>query len=183
MPERALPTCIAALLLAAAGAATAAPPVRPAPAACTIAFGQGRNEADAGGPNWDALNARFNAQVVSTFEGAGRHVYPVVASVSEINPAAISQRLLGMAQELGCATLAETAVFADIEAQTLVARLRVYPILPALLADAGVIGLRIGTPLFTTQRDLSWSASVVERFRPDLLGAQMAGEYLQRDQR
>jgi len=62
-----------------------------------------------------------------------------------------------------------------------VLRLRVYPLLPTL-GDGGTInGLRIGTQLFVTQRDLDIKA--LPRLKPDVIGQQMAAEYLQHDRR
>jgi|GEM_PF-4365128 len=48
--------------------------------------------------------------------------------------------------------------------------------------DGGaIVGLRIGTPLFVTQRDLGLAA--LQRLKPELLAQQMAAEYLQHDRR
>jgi hypothetical protein len=63
----------------------------------------------------------------------------------------------------------------------LVLRLRVYPLLPELGNGGAIVGLRIGASLFVTQRDLP--ATAVTRIRPELLGSQMAAEYLQHDRR
>jgi hypothetical protein len=164
---------IAALLLAlGAGLAQAE--------SCTLVFGQGRNPPTAGMPDWDELNERFNSALSQALEAGGRRVHPMTASSVQIDPQAAGIALLARADRLGCATLAETAVFVD-EHDTLVLRLRVYPLLPQLGEGAGIVGLRIGTPLFVTQRELALSA--LQRLKPELVAQQMAGEYLQRDRR
>ncbi len=146
---------------------------------CTLVFGQGRNAALKGGPDWDDLNARFNAAVAGTLQAEGRRVHATTASSQQIDPQAVGRALLAQADQLGCRTLVETAAFT--EAQTLVLRLRVYPLLPQLGDGGAIVGLRIGAPLFVTQRDLA--ATAVLRIQPDLLAAQMATEYLQHDRR
>jgi hypothetical protein len=150
-----------------------------AQADCTLVFGQGRNATLRGGPDWDQLNKAFSTAVANALEAEGRRVHPSTLSSREITPEASGLALLEQADRLGCRTLVETTVFADAQ-ETLVLRLRVYPLLPQL-GDGGIVGLRIGAPLFVTQRDLP-SAAVL-RIRPELLGAQMAAEYLQRDRR
>lgn len=147
---------------------------------CTLVFGQGRNPPMKGGPDWDDLNQRLNAAVTNALDAAGRRVFPLTASAVQVDPEAAGVALLREADRLRCATLAETAAFID-EQDTLILRLRVYPLLPTL-GDGGVInGLRIGAPLFVTQRDLDPKALL--RLKPDLVGQQMAVEYLQHDRR
>ena len=163
----------AALLALAALQAHAASP-------CTLVFGQGRNPPAPGAPDWDALNERFNAAVAAGLEAGGRRVSAMTASAVQIDPEAAGVALLREADRLRCATLAETALFAD-EQGTLVVRLRIYPLLPTIGEGGAIVGMRIGTPLFVTQRDLDLKA--LARFKPDLLGQQMAGEYLQHDRR
>ena len=150
-----------------------------AQADCTLVFGQGRNATRLGGPNWDELNTRFNTAVATTLEADDRRVHPTTSSSQQIDPQAAGRALLAQADKLGCRTLVETAVFT--EADTLVLRLRVYPLLPQLGDGGAVAGLRIGAPLFVTQRDLAPAALL--RLRPEQLAAQMAAEYLQRDSR
>ncbi|MDR7272896.1 hypothetical protein J2X20_005581 [Pelomonas saccharophila] len=164
---------IAVVALGLAAAAAQAEP-------CTLVFGQGRNPPTQGGPNWDDLNQRFNAAVTHVLDAEGRRVIPMTAPAVQVDPEAAGVALLEQADNLGCSTLIETALFQD-EGGTLVLRLRVYPLLPTL-GDGGVInGLRIGTPLFVTQRDLDMKS--LPRLRPDLVGRQMAAEYLQHDRR
>ena len=103
---------------------------------------------------------------------------PMTASSVQIDPEAAGVALLRQADQLRCATLVETAVFAD-EQDTLVLRLRVYPLLPTLGDGGSIVGLRIGAPLFVTQRDLDLKALL--RLKPDMVGQQMAAEYLQHD--
>jgi hypothetical protein len=169
-----------ALLALAAAAAPAAAAQVAQVAPCTLVFGQGRNLPARDGPDWDALNARFNAGVTGTLEAAGRRVYPMTASGEQVDPEAAGLALLQQADRLGCGTLVETAVFDDGQ-DTLVLRLRVYPLLPQIGDGGTIVGLRIGTPLFVTQRDLKLGA--LQRLKPELLAQQMAAEYLQHDRR
>ena len=164
---------VVALALVIAGAAQAATP-------CTLVFGQGRNPVVKGGPDWDDLNQRFNAAVANTLDAQGRRIFPMTALAEQADPQAAGIALLQRADQLGCATLAETALFTD-EQGTLVLRLRVYPLLPTVGDDGAIVGLRIGTPLFVTQRDLDMKA--LPRLKLDLIGQQMAAEYLQHDRR
>lgn len=163
----------AAVLALAATAAHAAEP-------CTLVFGQGRNPPTPGLPDWDALNQRFNVAVASALDVQGRRVIPLTMPAVQADPEAAGLALLERADKLGCGTLIETALFQD-EAGTLVLRLRVYPLLPTLGESGGIVGLRIGAPLFVTQRDLDIKA--ITRLKPDLIGQQMAAEYLQHDRR
>jgi len=162
----------ATLALLCAGAAQAADN-------CTLVFGQARNPALLGGPNWDELNTRFNTAVTGALVADGRQAHPSTASGQQIDPQATGRTLLAQADKLGCRTLIETAVFADNA--MLVLRLRVYPLLPELGDGGAIVGLRIGASLFVTQRDLPSTA--VARIQPELLASQMAGEYLQHDRR
>lgn len=146
---------------------------------CTLVFGQGRNPPLRGGPNWDDLNTRFNSAIATALQAEGRQVELLNLSSQQIDPQAAGRTLLARADKLGCRTLVETTVFAGDE--TLVLRLRVYPLLPQLGDGGAVAGLRIGETLFVTQRDLATAA--VLRIKPELLGAQMAAEYLQRGRR
>lgn len=160
------------LALAAAAGAVAAPP-------CILVFGQGRNSPAAGAPDWDELNARFNAAVAEALEAPGRRTVALTASAAQIDPASAGLALLQQADAAGCITLAETTVFTDGQ-DTLVLRLRVYPLLPQF--DGGrIAGLRIGAPLFVTQRELAMAT--LARLQPERLAAQMAAEYLQHDRR
>lgn len=162
----------AAALALAAGGAAAAP--------CTLVFGQGRNPPAEGGPDWDGLNRSFNAAIADALDVEGRRIVPMTMSAEQVDPAAAGAALLEQADRLGCNTLIETALFQD-EAGTLVLRLRVYPLLPTLGDGGTITGLRIGMPLFLTQRDLDIKS--LPRLKPDLIGRQMASEYLQHDRR
>lgn len=146
---------------------------------CTLVFGQGRNATQPGGPDWDDLNQRFNAAVAGALQADGRNAHALDASTRQIDPQAAGRALLAEADRLGCHTLVETTVFDD--AGTLVLRLRAYPLLPQLGDGAAIVGLRIGAPLFVTQRDLAPAA--MRRMQPELLAAQMAADYLQHDRR
>lgn len=147
---------------------------------CTLVFGQGRNASQPGGPDWDDLNQRFNAGVARTLDADGRRVHASTASSVQIDPEAAGIALLQQADRLGCGTLVETAAFTDGQ-DTLVLRLRVYPLLPQIGDGGAIAGIRIGTPLFVTQRDLGLKS--LPRLNPELLAQQMAAEYLQHDRR
>jgi hypothetical protein len=161
---------LALLLALTAGTASAS--------GCTLVFGQGRNPPQAGGPDWDDLNTRFNAGAARALETQGRLIYALTASAAQIDPEAAGVALLRRADELGCATLVETALFAQDD--ILILRLRVYPMLPQIGAGGAIVGLRIGEALFLTQRELQLRN--LQRLKPELLAAQMAAEYLERDQ-
>jgi hypothetical protein len=156
------------------------------PSPCTLVFGQGRNPTEIGDADrrWDEANARFNTAVVARLEASGRRVFALLASTDEIDPARQAADLLGLARERGCFTVVETTVFADLEtnadAATLIARLRVYPVLPALGAEDAVAGLRFGAPLFSSQRESSWSPQALARFRAEAVAGQLALDYLRR---
>ncbi|MFG6468083.1 hypothetical protein [Roseateles sp. BYS87W] len=162
----------AAVLAAACGLASATP--------CTLVFGQGRNPTLKGGPDWDTLNQQFNAAISQALDAAGRRVMPLTADSVQADPEAAALALLREADRLGCATLAETNVFAD-EQDTLVLRLRVYPLLPTLGPGGTLTGLRIGAPVFITQREFALKALL--RLKLDATGQQLAAEYLQHDRR
>lgn len=164
----------------AAAAALALAAMHAAAAPCTLVFGQGRNPPTQGGPDWDELNQRLNAAVTQALDAEGKRVVPVTASAVQVDPQAAGVALLEQADNLGCSTLIETALFQD-EAGTLVLRLRVYPLLPTLGDDGVINGLRIGAALFVTQRDLDLKG--LPRLKLDLVGQQMAAEYLQHDRR
>ena len=146
----------------------------------TLVFGQGRNPPQQGGPDRDQLNQRFNTAVANALDGLDRRVVPMTASSVQIDPEAAGVALLREADRLRCATLAETDIFAD-EHDTLVLRLRVYPLLPTLGEGGAIVGLRIGSALFVTQRDLGLNA--LPRLKPELVGQKMAAEYLLHDRR
>lgn len=173
--ERLGAALLAALLLA------MATPARAQPGGCTIVFGEGRNATAPEDSSWDDVNERFQREVVARLEATGRRVHPLLGSTRQIAPEATVPRLLWMAHELGCITLVETTVFADADSQTLVARLRVYPVLPAVAGQSGVAGLRFGEPVYVNQHDMALSADVLARFRPDRLAAEMAEGYLRQN--
>ncbi len=170
MPPRTL--IVSAALALAATAAQAQVP-------CTLVFGQGRNPPAADAPDWDGLNTQFSTAVANALETDGRRVVVMTASSAQIDPQATGLALLQRADASGCGTLVETTVFAD-EQDVLVLRLRAYPLLPQF-GGGGIAGLRIGAPLFVTQRELA--LSTLPRLRPGQLAALMAAEYLQHDGR
>lgn len=164
---------IGAALSLALGAAQAGP--------CTLVFGQARNLSEAEGPDWNGLNERFNAAVAGALDTGGRRIVPMTVPNDRVDARSAGLALLQRADEEGCSTLVETTVFADPQQQNLILRLRVYPLLPQLGADASIVGLRIGAVIFVSQRELA--LATLTRLKPELLAAQMAGEYLQHDRR
>lgn len=156
------------------------PPAQARPTPCTLVFGQARNLPEPGAPDWQALNEGFNAAVAGALESGGRRIVTMTLPNDRIDARSTGLALLQRADESGCGTLIETTVFADVE-QVLVLRLRVYPLLPQLGGDGGIVGLRIGAPLFVTQRELA--LNTLPRLRLELLAAQMAAEHLQHDRR
>ncbi len=157
------------------GAAQASP--------CALVFGQGRNEVALEDNRWDELNQRFNAQTVATLEAAGQRVFAVLGSTHEIDPAAHLADLLQLAAAHGCITVIETTVFADLDSETLIARLRVYPVLPAVAGQDGHFGLRMGQPMYVNQRDAAYTPQALTRFKAEAVAALMAAEYLQHTRR
>ena len=148
---------------------------------CRVVFGQGRNLRQLGGPDWDDINQRFNTAVVDALDGHDQqHAYPLTMASAQTDVQAIGRTLLKQADQQGCRTLVETAVFTDDQG-TLVLRLRAYPLLPEIGDGGAVVGLRFGTPSFVTQRELPPAA--VLRMKTEELAAHMAAEYLQRDAR
>ena len=153
-----------------------------AEAPCLIVYGHARNSgAAAENAAWDSLNARFNEQVTRHLQANGQRAESLLfkAGVTDV-PEAIAA-LVERAQQRGCPRVVDTAVFADAEAQTLVVRLRVHPLLgiagPRAEPSAAV---RIGEPVYAAQQDLAFSARSLERVDLTALAAQMVDGYLAR---
>ena len=169
------------LLLAAllAGATLAQAQVQP----CTLVFGHGRNH-DSAQPAqdeaWNRLNASFNAAVAQAWAAAGRRAPPLVLPVAATDLAGNLERLLGEAGAQGCRQVLETTLFADYDNATLIARLRLYPLLGSAGPRAAGAQPAVGRPLFTSQREFELSARTLERLRPEALGRAMAEEALAR---
>ncbi|MBZ8139242.1 hypothetical protein CLD22_04915 [Rubrivivax gelatinosus] len=169
MPRPALPAftlaCLAALLPAGAAAD------------CTVVFGQGRQVAaddSAGARQWDGVNLSFNSRVAQALGERGEAVVPLVAPVAATDVGATVRAMLARARAEGCSRVVETTLFADVEADMLVARLREYP-----LEDDGSGALRIGAPRLTVERQFDLSPATLKRVRPAQLGARMAAELLE----
>ena len=75
-----------------------------AEAPCMLVFGQGRNLPQAGEPDWDDLNQRFNAAVVTALQANGRQVHATTLSSRQVDPQASGLALLAQADKLGCST-------------------------------------------------------------------------------
>ena len=110
---------------------------------CTVVFGQGRNFSEtnpASNQAWDTINRLFNTQVVVDLSAANwrsiQHVLSVQASDLQANVAG----LLARVERESCTRVIETALFGNPEAELLVARVRVYPVLRVPRTGATKIG-------------------------------------------
>lgn len=151
--------------------AAALPPA--ARAGCSVVFGQGRlvaaDDAEAA-RQWDGVNLAFNGRVAAALAERGESVVALVARVGADVGASVAA-VLERARAEGCERIVETTLFADDEAQALVARLREYP----LQRDAAG-GWRIGAPRFVVERQFDLGPRTLDRVRPGALGERMAGE-------
>lgn len=170
---------LAGLLLVWAPAMAAAEPPPAGP--CTLVFGHGRNH-DSARPDqdeaWNRLNAGFNAAVAQAWAAAGRRAPPLVLPVAATDLPRNLQRLLDEAGAQGCRQVLETTLFADYAAATLIARLRLYPLLGSAGPRAAGSQPVVGNPLFTSQREFELTPRTLERLRPEQLGRAMAEEAL-----
>lgn len=151
------------------------------PPPCLIVYGHGRNiGSEAENLAWDRLNLRFNQQVATSLDAAGRRVVPMLLRVGSSDLAATLEAVLGEAQRQGCDQVVDTAVFADDASAALVLRLRVHPLLPALGPRIGGGSLpRVGEASYTSQRDFDFSnPRVLERLKLEQLAAEMTAGYL-----
>ncbi|MBI3367086.1 MAG: hypothetical protein HY021_01120, partial [Burkholderiales bacterium] len=106
---------------------------------------------------------------------SGRRVVPLVLSVAITEPAQVAALVLEAAAQKGCSQLVETTLFADAEAATLIARLRVYP-----LIDEPASGQRrIAASSYTGSREHELTQNVLDRLRPAALGKALVAEWLQ----
>jgi len=148
--------------------------------ACVIVYGHARNSGDAAeNAAWDGLNARFNDQVARRLQTRGQVAESLLfkAGVTDVGEAVAD--LIERAQQRGCPRVVDTAVFADRETQTLVVRLRVHPLLGSV-GPRAVPGaaLRIGEPVYSTQRELALSQRSLARVNLEVLAEQMVDAYL-----
>jgi hypothetical protein len=178
-----IPTLLAVVL---ALFCSAARPADDIAAACTIVFGQARSTSVADEDRWDKVNAAFNAQAAATLAATGTRVIPVLAPADPRDPGAIVNQLLRTATDHGCATIVETTIFADYEAKTLIARLRVFPVVPEVdgsTGSTGSTGFRIAPSVYVVQRDFDLSQATLDRVKPAVLGSEMATEYARHNDR
>lgn len=163
------------LLLAGAARAQGAAP-------CTVVYGHGRNH-DASQPQqnrfWDGLNAEFHAAVLRAWQAPERPVRPLLLPVAATDLGRNLAQLMALASERGCSRVLETALFADYESGSLVARLRLYPLHGSLGPLAAPGRLSVGAPLLTQQREFELTPRSLERLRPEALGAELAAQALQ----
>ncbi len=147
---------------------------------CLIVYGHARNSGDAAeNAAWDHLNARFNEQVTRRLQAHGQ---PAESRLFKAGVTDVTDSVAGLierAQQRGCPRVVDTAVFANDEAQTLVVRLRVHPLLgsvgPRAVPSAA---LRIGEPIYSAQRDLDLTQRSLDRVNLAALAEQMVDAYL-----
>ena len=168
------------LMLATLPTARAQAPETAAAAPCLIVYGHARNSGDAAeNAAWDRLNARFNEQVTRRLQASGQAAESLIFKAGVTDVAEAVAGLIERARQRGCPRVVDTAVFADGEAQTLVLRLRVHPMLgsagPRVVPNAA---WRIGEPIYSTQRDLDLSQRSLERVNLAALAEQMVDGYL-----
>lgn len=149
-------------------------------AACLIVYGHARNSGDAAdNAAWDDLNARFNAQVTRRLQLKGQPAESMLFKAGVTDLAEAVARLVERARQRGCPRVMDTAVFADAEAGTFIVRLRVHP----LLGSAGPLAvpetaLRIGEPVYSTERELDLDPRSLARVNLTALAEQMVDGYL-----
>ena len=160
--------------------AWAQPPVQQASTACLIVYGHARNSGDAAdNAAWDLLNARFNEQVTGRLQRRGQAAEALLFKAGVTDVAEAVAGLIERARQRGCARVVDTAVFADDEAQTLVVRLRVHPLLgragPRAVPNAA---WQIGEPIYATERELDLNQRSLARVNLAALAEQMVDGYL-----
>lgn len=166
------------LLLSIPGPAAAQPLPQPG---CTLVFGHGRNHtalAPAQDREWDGLNLRFNAAVHQALVAAGRPATSLVLSVAATDLPRNLQRLLAEAAQRGCTQVLESTIFAEPASATLVARLRLHPLLGSRGPRLDAQAMQVGAPLYTSQRDFELGERALQRLQPEALGREMAAELL-----
>lgn len=167
---------LAVLLVLGGPGAVRAQPQPQLPQDCILVFGHGRNH-DPAQPQqdqgWDQLNLGFNEAVRQPLLAAGHRAPGLVLPVAATDLPANLERLLGEAQRQGCSQVLETTVFGDPQAQALILRLRLYPLLGSKGPRLPATLPQVGAPLYTDQREFDLNARVLERLRPVLLGQEM----------
>ena len=149
---------------------------------CLLVFGHGRNFEPAEvhqNRMWDQVNLSFNQGVAQALEAAGQPAVAMVLKTSATDLESNQRLLLEKAAASACSQVLETTVFADPGAQTLAARLRLYPLLGAMGPRLATALPKIGPPSFSSQREFEFTQTVLDRFRPGPLGREMAVEALQ----
>lgn len=161
---------------------SAAAPAQEPAGGCVLVFGQGRNfepEQPQRNQLWDGFNMSFNQQVAQALQAGGRRAVPLVLPVEATDIQRNGRLVLAQAVASGCNQILETAVFSDPEALTLVARMRIYPLLgskgPRLAGSLPTIGVSS----YSNQRDYALTPRVLARFQPGALGQLMAQEALE----
>ena len=155
----------------------ATPSTASQPDVCTLVFGHGRNvtaDDDAANASWDHVNQAFASVVASQLSSHGMRAVPVLLPVTVSDLAEIVDTLLERAEREGCTRILEATVFADEDADVLVARLRAYPV----VRDGRTS--RIGTADYSTQQEYPNTQRNRDRLVPAVLGRELAGAYLKR---
>lgn len=168
---------LAATPIAGAAQGVDAPPAPPPAEVCTVVFGHGRNvtaDDDAANASWDSINKAFASVVTSQLSSHGTRVVPVLLPVTVSDLAAIVDALLERADHDGCTRIVEATLFADDEADVLVARLRGYPVLREGRSS------RIGSADYSHQQEYPNTQRNRDRLVPAVLGREFALAYLKR---
>jgi len=150
---------------------------------CLIVFGQGRNAVDgdsAANELWNSVNLAFNTEVAARLRAANQNAVAVVLRVTASDLKGNTEKLLTRAAADHCRAIVETTIFADYAAGTLVARIRHYSIVVEAAAGADEPVARIGPPKYVVERNFQLTRGTLDRVRPAALGAEMAGELIER---
>jgi hypothetical protein len=170
-------------LLATPAFAQSTPPAAPA-RACVVVFGQGRNFSDTQMETnlaWNKVNQAFHGQVVNELVAGEIPAVSMLLPVQARDLQANVSELLARVERDSCDRVLETAVFADPEAELLVARVRLYPIVRIPHANAVAFDGKVpsvGKVLYTSQRDFQLTQRNLDRLVPTVLATEMVAEWL-----
>lgn len=141
-------------------------------APCTLVVGQGRHPTDAEAENagWDRINTTLATQVGSELAAQGERTLLLTLPVTFDDVARVVAAVIDNARRSGCDRVVETSLFLMPDDETLVARLRAYPLRPG--DDV------IGDPVHVSQREYPNTQRNRDRLQPAALGRELAADYL-----